>query len=76
MGGAIYYHRLREDGTLLDQVNFAIMLTDTANHPGTTDPSKDADELLENFVFSGEADKSLEDTLAAFETPDTQTLVA
>lgn len=63
------FEDLTEDGTLLDQVNFAIMVTASVDHPGTTDPGVDADEVLELFILAGDMDGSLEDTFAAFETP-------
>lgn len=60
---------LAGDETVLDQTRFAEMTTGIADHPGTSDPGLEADEVLERFLVGGPGSDSLEDTEATFATP-------
>jgi hypothetical protein len=60
---------LAGNATFIDTVNFANMVSDISFDPGTMTPGTDGDEILETFSTSGDDPDSLEDSAAAFLTP-------
>jgi len=60
---------LAGNDSISDRTDFGHMSTSLVDHPGTVDRSRDADEILENFVIGGETSDSLEDLDAPLALP-------
>jgi len=52
-----------------DRTHFARMTTALVDNPGTSDPTRDSDEILETFLVGGGTSDSLEDTSSVLDLP-------